>query len=91
MSLASWTVKVRVVEPVIPLKENASCFVLSVVFRTLKPPSFVTTAVDVTDDNPAIVVNELPRETALEPIVIELLASWPLGMALVPNSPVLLL
>ena len=58
-----------------PLKENANCFVLSVVLRTLKPPSFVTTAVDVTDVKPARVSVEEPRDIALVPIVIELLAS----------------
>ena len=37
-------------------------------------------------------VDELPpKAIAVEPMVIELFASWLLGIALVPNAPVVLL
>ena len=68
---------------------KATCFVLSVLSITLKPPVFVTTASAVTELNPLNVVILPPRATPVPPIVIELLASWELGIALVPNSPVL--
>ena len=74
--------------PDIPEHSKASCFVLSELSLTLKPLSSVTTALDVIEDNPVIVVALLPRAIPVEPTVTELFASWELGIALVENSPV---
>ena len=48
----SGTTKVLVVLPDIVEQSRANIFELSLLFLTLKPLSFVTTAVDVTEDNP---------------------------------------
>ena len=75
--------------PDIPEHSKASCFVLSELSLTLKPLSLVTTALDVIEDKPVIVVALPPRAIPVEPTVTELFASWELGIALVENSPVL--
>lgn len=85
------TVIVRVVEVDIPEHSKASCFVLSELSLTLKPLSLVTTAADVTEVKPVIVVAELPNAIEVEPTVTVEFANWELGIALVPNSPVELL
>ena len=74
--------------PDIPEHSNANCLVLSLLSRTLKPLSSVTTAVEVTEDKPARVVALLPSAIPVLPTVIELFANCELGMELVPNSPV---
>ena len=74
--------------PVIPEHSKASCFVLSELSLILKPLSLVTTALDVIEDKPVIVVALPPRAIAVLPTVTELFASWELGIALVENSPV---
>ena len=72
---------------------NRAIFVASVVSRIAKPdvPAFVITPAEVIEVNPAIVVAVPPKATPVEPIVIELFASCELGIALVPNSPEVLL
>ena len=75
--------------PVIPEHSKANCFVLSVVSLILKPLSLVTTALDVIEDKPVIVVALPPRAMPVEPTVTELFANLALGIALVENSPVL--
>ena len=75
--------------PDIPEHSKASCFVLSELSLILKPLSSVTTALDVIEDKPVIVVALPPRAMPVEPTVTELLASLELGIALVLNSPVL--
>lgn len=74
--------------PVIPEHSKASCFVLSELSLILKPLSSVTTALDVIEDRPVIVVALPPRAMPVLPTVTELFASWELGIALVENSPV---
>jgi hypothetical protein len=76
-----------VVLPEIPEHSNANCFVLSELSRTLNPLSSVTTAVEVIEDKPAIVVAVPPKAIPVLPTVTELLASFALGIALVPISP----
>ena len=63
------TVIVRVVEDDIPEHSKASCFVLSELSLTLKPLSLVTTAAEVTDVKPAIVVAEPPKAIEVDPTV----------------------
>ena len=75
--------------PVIPEHSKANCFVLSELSLILKPLSLVTTALDVIEDKPVIVVALPPRAMPVEPTVTELFANLALGIALVENSPVL--
>ena len=82
-------VSVLVVLVDIPEHSKANCFVLSELSLTLKPSSLVTTAPEVIEDKPVIVVALPPRAMPVEPTVTELFASWELGIALVENSPVL--
>jgi hypothetical protein len=51
----------------------------------------VTIALQVNEVSPAKVVAVVPSAIPVDPIVIELFANCALGMALVPNSPLLLL
>jgi hypothetical protein len=74
--------------PDIPEHSKASCFVLSELSLILKPLSLVTTALEVTEARPTIVVALPPRAIPVVPTVTELFASWELGIALVENSPV---
>ena len=74
--------------PVIPEHSKANCFVLSELSLILKPLSSVTTALDVIEDKPVIVVALPPRAMPVLPTVTELFASLALGIALVENSPV---
>ena len=66
---------VRVVLPDIPEHSKANCFVLSELSLILKPLSLVTTALDVIEDNPVIVVALLPRAIPVLPTVIVLFAN----------------
>ena len=72
----------------IPNSKLANCFVLSELSLILNPLSSVTTALDVIEDRPVIVVALPPRAIPVLPTVTELLASFELGIALVENSPV---
>ena len=65
---------VLVVLPDIPEHSKANCFVLSELSLTLNPLSSVTKALEVKDDNPAIVVAVPPKDTEVLPIVNEELA-----------------
>jgi hypothetical protein len=76
---------VLVVLPEIPEHSNANCFVLSELSLTLNPLSLVTMALEVTEDNPVIVVALEPREIAVDPTVTVLFANCALGIELVPN------
>jgi hypothetical protein len=49
---------------------NAICFVLSVVLRTLNPPSLVIIAAEVRERSPTIVVALLPRAIEVVPTVM---------------------
>ena len=71
--------------PDIPEHSKANCFVLSELSLTLKPLSFVTTAVEVIEANPVNVVALAPKATAVLPTVTVLFANCALGIELVPN------
>ena len=79
---------VLVVLPDIPEHSKANCFVLSELSLTLNPLSSVTKALEVTEDNPVIVVALDPKDIAVDPTVTVLFANCELGIELVPNCPV---
>ena len=87
---ASGIVNVLVVLHDIPEHSKANCFVLSELSLTLKPLSFVTTAVEVIEANPVNVVWLDPNATEELPIVIVLFARLLLGIeeAVVNTVPV---
>ena len=61
--------------PDIEEQSKATIFELSLLFLTLNPLSFVTTAVEVMEANPVNVVALAPKATAVLPTVTVLLAS----------------
>ena len=61
--------------PDIEEQSRANIFVLSLLFLTLNPLSFVTTAVEVMEAKPVNVVALAPNATAVLPTVTVLLAN----------------